>query len=668
MAKRMVMALAGNPNVGKSTIFNALTAARQHVGNWPGKTVEQKKGYFTRDGEEIEVVDLPGTYSLTAYSIEETVARDFIIKGGPDVVIDIIDAANIERNLYLTLQILELTDRVVIALNKQDIAKSQGVEIDEKKLSELLGVPVIPMIASHRAGLDELIETALSVAKGERKNSPLQVRYDRAVEARIREIEEKLKGLPLEGYPLRWLAVKLLEMDSAVVELVKNAGGKDILMDISGMEPLEGEHDVETVVPATLYEIIGGIVEKCVTYRDRGETTTDRLDRILTHKYLGLPILFLVYGLIFAVTFTLSTPLMGLIDSGFNILGDSTSSFLADMGAPSWLNGLIVKGIIAGVGGVMVFLPVILLFFFMFAIVENSGYMARAAFVMDRIMHKMGLHGKTFLPLLLGYGCNVPAIMATRTLENRKDRLIAILINPLIPCGARLGVMTFIVSIFFTGLMATLVMLSLIMISLGLVFLMGVIFRRFVLPGEHPPFLMELPPYQIPGIKDIALHTGERAWIFVKKAGTVIVAVSILIWIISNYPGEGIENSYAAMLGRSLEPLGAFMGFDWRIMVALIAGFGAKETTITTLGVLYASGGADGAGFITTITASLTPLTAYTFLLVQMIYVPCLATVAMIRKETGSWKWTGIAVGYTLLLAFILGTAVYGLGKLLGWG
>ena len=397
------------------------------------------------------------------------------------------------------------------------------------------------------------------------------------------------------------------------------------------------------------------------------KTVTDRLDRILTHKYLGLPILFLVYGIIFGITFTLSTPLMEWIDAGFNVLGKGTASLLGSSGTPAWLNGLVVDGIIAGVGGVKVFLPVIILFFFMFAIVENSGYMARAAFVMDRIMHKMGLHGKTFLPLLLGYGCNVPAIMATRTLENRKDRLIAILINPLIPCGARLGVMTFIVSIFFTGLTATLVMLSLIMISLGLVFLMGVLFRRFVLPGEHPPLLMELPPYQMPGIKDILIHTGERAWIFVKKAGTVIVVVSIVIWYLSNYPGADINSSYAAMLGRTLEPIGSLMGFDWRIMVALIAGFGAKETTITTLGVLYASGGG-GAGFIAGITASLTPLIAYTFLLVQMIYVPCLATVAIIKKETGSWKWTGFAVGYTLVLAFILGALVYGMGKLLGWG
>ncbi len=668
MADGKIIALAGNPNVGKSTVFNALTGARQHVGNWPGKTVEQKTGYFRMEGEKIEVVDLPGTYSLTAYSIEETVARDFIIKGKPDVVIDILDAANIERNLYLTLQILELTDRVVVALNKIDIAKAQGIEIDADKLSQLLGVPVVPMVASHKSGLEELTEAAMAVANEDIKTSPIKIEYDRAVEARIEKIEGMLKNLPLNDYPMRWLAVKLLEMDSAVVELVEKAGGKDILMDIGGMEPLGGEHDIETVIPARLYEIIGGIVEKCVTYREHGETFSDRLDRILTHKYLGLPILFLVYGLIFGITFTLSTPLMNLIEVGFNMLGSATSSFLTGAGAPQWLDGLIVKGIIAGVGGVMVFLPVIILFFFMFAMVENSGYMARAAFVMDRIMHKMGLHGKTFLPLLLGYGCNVPAIMATRTLENRKDRLIAILINPLIPCGARLGVMTFIVSIFFTGLMATLVMLSLIMISLGLVFLMGVIFRRFLLPGEHPAFLMELPPYQMPGIKDIALHTWERAWIFVKKAGTVIVVVSIVIWLLSNYPGNGIENSYAAMLGRALEPLGALMGFDWRIIVALIAGFGAKETTITTLGVLYASGSTGGEGFIATITASLTPLTAYTFLLVQMIYVPCLATVAMIRRETGSWKWTGFAVGYTLLLAFILGTATYGIGKLLGWG
>jgi len=667
MNGKEVMALAGNPNVGKSTIFNALTGARQHVGNWPGKTVEQKKGYFELNGEKIEVVDLPGTYSLTAYSIEETVARDFIIKDKPDVVIDILDASNIERNMYLTLQILELTDRVVVALNKTDIAEAQGVEIDAEKLSQLLGVPVIPLIATHKSGIDRLVKTAFDIAKGEKKTTPLKIEYNRAVEGRIEKIELMLKSLPLEGYPLRWLAIKLLEMDSAAVELVKKAGGKDILIDISGMEPLEGEHDIETVVPETLYEIIGKIVDESVIYKEKGETLTDRLDRVLTHKYLGLPILFLVYGLIFGITFALSTPLMEWIDTGFNVLGRRVASLLSSSGAPAWLNGVIVDGIIAGIGGVMVFLPVIILFFFMFAIVENSGYMARAAFVMDRIMHKMGLHGKTFLPLLLGYGCNVPAIMATRTLENRKDRLIAILINPLIPCGARLGVMTFIVSIFFTGLAATLVMLSLIMISLGLVFLMGVLFRKFVLPGEHPPFLMELPPYQMPGIMDILIHTGERAWIFIKKAGTVIVAVSIVIWYLSNYPGANINSSYAAMLGRTLEPVGSLMGFDWRIMVALIAGFGAKETTITTLGVLYASGGSS-AGFIAGITASLTPLVAYTFLLVQMIYVPCLATVAIIKKETGSWKWTGIAVGYTLLLAFILGVLVYGIGKLLGWG
>jgi len=663
----IVIALAGNPNVGKSTVFNALTGARQHVGNWPGKTVEQKKGYLEIGGERIEVVDLPGTYSLTAYSIEEIVARDFIIKDKPDVVIDILDASNIERNLYLTLQILELTDRVVVALNKTDIADTEGVETDAEKLSQLLGVPVVPLVATKKSGIEHLVKTAIQVAKGEIKTSPIEISYDRDVEERIKEIEKMLAPVPLKDYPLRWLAVKLLEMDSAVVEMVEKAGGKEILMDISAMEPLTGEHDIETVVPATLYDIIDGIAEKCLVYRNTEESFTSRLDRILTHKYLGLPILFLVYGTIFGITFALSYPLMGWIDSGFNSLGNATTSFLSSSGAPLWLNNLIVDGIIAGVGGVMVFLPVIILFFFMFAVVENSGYMARAAFVMDRIMHHMGLHGKTFLPLLLGYGCNVPAIMATRTLENKKDRLIAILINPLIPCGARLGVMTFIVSIFFKGMMATLVMLSLIAISLLLVFLMGIIFRKFVLPGEHPPFLMELPPYQMPYIKDILILTGERAWIFIKKAGTIIVAVSIVIWYLSNYPGGDINSSYAAMIGRALQPVGSLMGFDWRIIVALIAGFGAKETTITTLGVLYASSGG-GPGFISGITASFTPLVAYTFLLVQMIYVPCLATVAIIRKETGSWKWTGVAVGYTLLLAFILGSLTYGIGKLLGWG
>ena len=664
---RITVALEGNPNVGKSTLFNALTGMRQHVGNWPGKTVEKKEGVCKYKGKILEIVDLPGTYSLTAYSIEEMIARDFVIHERPDVVVDIVDASNLERNLYLALQILELTDKVVIALNMMDVAEAKGLEIDIQRLSEILGVPVIPTVADKRRGIDDLLSAVVGVAEGKIKRRPYKLDFGRHLERQIEEIEGMLKDVDLGEHPSRWFAIKLLENDSEVIQIAKDLKyGQRILEKIDAIRKSEIHHEIEVEIVDKRYEIVDKIVKDVLRKRRvPREDITDKIDRVVTHKVFGLPILLGIFAGIFWITFNVSAPLMDAFEGFFGWLGEVTGVWMTSFNAPGWLVSLIVDGVIAGVGGVMVFLPLIAVFFLIFAFLEDWGYMARAAFVMDRIMHAIGLHGRTFLCLLMGYGCNIPGIMATRTLEHRKDRLIAMLINPLIPCGARLGVMTFLVAIFFGGNMAMMVMLSLIVLNLALVVLMGLLLRRFVLPGEHPAFIMELPPYHKPTIRGLAIHTWERAGVFVRRAGTIIVLVSIVIWALSSFPiGAKLSSTYAGQLGKLFEPLGSLMGFDWRVMVALIFGFAAKEMTIATLGVLY--GFEEEAALATALVRSWTPLIAYTFLVVQMIYVPCLPCVAVLKRETNSWRWTIFGVGSTLLLALAVGMAIHTLGLCLG--
>lgn len=663
MSEQITVALEGNPNVGKSTVFNALTGMRQHVGNWPGKTVEKKEGVCEHRGKTLNIIDLPGTYSLTAYSIEEMIARDFVIKENPDVVVDIVDASNLERNLYLAFQTLELTGKVVVALNMVDIAEAKGLKIDAQRLSEILGVPVIPTVADKRRGIEDLLSAVVDVAEGKVKTKPRRIVFDPHVERQIKEIEEVSKKAGIREYPLRWLAIKLLENDPEVVNMTKSLkGGQRILEKVNALRRVEIHHDFETELADERYDYIGTIMKEfLVRERIPKEEITDKIDSVVTHRLFGLPILLAIYACVFLITFNVSAPLMDAFDALFGWLGESTGFWMAALNTPEWLTGLIVDGIIAGVGGVMVFLPLIAVFFLMYAFLEDWGYMARAAFVMDRIMHAIGLHGRTFLCLLCGYGCNIPGIMATRTLEHRKDRLIAILVNPLIPCGARLGVMTFLVAIFFRGTMATLAMLSLIVLSLALVVLMGLSLRKLVLRGEHPPFVMELPPYHRPTITGLAMHTWERAGVFVKRAGTIIVLVSVLVWVLSSFPsGAELGDTYAGQLGRLFEPLGKLMGFDWRIMLALLFGFAAKEMTIATLGILY--GFEEEETLAAALTASWTPFVAYTFLVVQMIYVPCLASVAVMKRETNSWKWTVFGVGYSLILALIMGMLVYAVG------
>jgi ferrous iron transport protein B len=661
--KTIRVALAGNPNVGKSTIFNLLTGFHQHVGNWPGKTVEKKQGTCHLPDCVLECVDLPGTYSLTAHSAEEVIARDYVLRERPDVVVVIVDASNIERNFYLLAQMLELTDRVVVALNMMDLAGVKGYRIFPHKLEDALGVPVVPMVARRAQGCQELLQAIAEVTTGGgRGPSPRPLRYGRA-EPTLAALREIIAGQELGGYPAHWIALKMLEGDEEVERLEQQELPEET-RDRLHRVLLEHEHGPALVADARyawIEEVLSAGMERPA---HSVITFTDRIDHIVTHRFLGLPILLAIFVALFWLTFKVSSPLSDRLDAGFARISGWTAEGLA--GGPAWLVSLLADGVIPGVGGVLTFLPIILIFFLFLGVLEDSGYMARAAFVMDRIMHAMGLHGKAFLSLLVGYGCNVPGIMATRVLETERDRLLAILVNPLIPCAARIGVAAFFVGAFFPPALRTPVMASLYALSLAMVILAGFLLRRIVLPGEESPFMMELPLYRSPGLRNLAIFTGWRLLAFLKKAGTVILGISVLIWLLSSFPvGADLPRTYLGRLGFWLEPAGKLLGLDWRMSVALLTGVAAKETSLATLGVLYH---AEGESLGQALRHSTTPLVALVFVVLQLLYIPCLATVAVMRSETNSWRWTALGVVYPLLLAGGLGLLLFHAGKALGFG
>ena len=715
----IVIALAGNPNAGKTTIFNQLTGSRQKVGNWPGVTVEKKEGSLSHKGHLIKVVDLPGIYSLTAYSIEELVARDYILDQKPDVVVDVLDASNLERNLYLATQLIELNIKLVFAMNMVDVAKKRGHVVDYDHLSRLLGVPIVQTVGTRGQGIEALLDKVLEVVQDEDQVSRhIHVNYGHEIEEEILAIREVLKKDPKINsycYP-RWTAVKLLEGDPQVTKWIQ---GSPLAKEILAQVEKSKEHiisimddDPETLIAEARYGFISGALKETTKLSSVAKKTiSDTIDQFVTNRLLGYPLFLFFMYLLFQLTFSLGQYPVSWIEYGLEKLSVWASGVIP----PGPVQGLVIEGVIGGVGGVMVFLPNILLLFLGISILEDTGYMARAAFIMDKVMHALGLHGKSFIPLLMGFGCNVPAIMAARTLESRRDRLLTILINPLMSCSARLPVYVLIAGAFFPGREAD-VIFSIYILGVILAVLVGRVLSKTLFKGDAAPFVMELPPYRLPTLKSLVIHMWDRAKIFLKKMGGVVLVFSIVIWFLGayprdvrfshDYPGEikmlearlqsgdlspgekeaveqrighlqekmhmeRLSASYIGQIGHAVEPILKLLGFDWRLGVSLITGFVAKEVVVSTLGVLYQAE-EDGHGTKSlreALAASgLTPLSAYAFLVFVLIYVPCMVTVITIWRETGSMGWTAFSVSYLVGLAWAVSFVIVSVGRLLSVG
>jgi len=725
MAKTLTIALAGNPNSGKTTIFNNLTGGHQKVGNWPGVTVEKKEGTAIHNGYTIRVVDLPGTYSLTAYSQEEIIARNYIIEEKPDLVVDVIDASNLERNLYLASQLIDLGVKLVFTLNMIDVAQARGQIIDHEQLAVLMGVPCIPTVGSKNEGTRELLEAIVRVAEDrESITRHIHIDYGRELEGEITTLQGSIRAAQpsMDEHHARWMGIKLLENDEEVIKAIEKKPRTKAVLDqrkhsTEHLQKILGD-DPETLIADRRYGFIHGALTETLrhTRKDR-RYLSDRVDTVLTNRLLGFPIFIFFIWAMFQLTFNLGNYPMAWIDAGVGLL----AQFVGGLMGEGLLRGLVVDGIISGVGGVAVFLPNIFILFFCIALFEDTGYMARAAFIMDKIMHTLGLHGKSFIPMIMGFGCNVPAIMATRVLESRRDRILTMLINPLISCSGRLPVYVLIAGALF-GARAGNVIFSIYLIGIAMAILMGQIFKRTLFRGEIAPFVLELPPYRMPTLRGTVIHMWERGSIFIKKMGGVILVGSIVVWALSSFPQtvdysrdyeaqkgrihqeyavviQGAEQEQAAALteerdrkiaevetlkkkefqeksllgrlGKGIAPVLRPLGFDWRAGVALLTGFVAKEIVVSTFGVLYQVGGEAGEeseSLRAAISKNMTPLVGYAFMIFVLAYTPCVATVAVIRRESGSWGWTAFAVGYGIALAWILAFVIYRGGMLLGLG
>jgi ferrous iron transport protein B len=790
--KKITAALVGNPNSGKTTIFNNVTGGRQHVGNYPGVTVEKKEGYKNLGDKEFAIIDLPGTYSLTAYSQEEVVTRNFIVNDKPDVVIDILDASNLERNLYLTIQLLELEHPLLLALNMVDVAEDLGVKIDDSKLSQCLnGAPVVRTIGVRNEGTDAMLLAAAEASDNKQSNG-FKLDYGSDVEEAIKKLEPLLAALHNEiKFPVRWLALKLLENDANIKKSLAKLSNSDSVINECDKIRIELSHkigeDVELFVAGQRYQFVGKVYQQIADVRDaHAITTSDKIDKVLTNRLFGLPIFFGLMWVVFNLVFTIGDIPSGWIEDAFGKLGEFIGSAMSD--GP--LKSLVVDGIIGGVGGVLTFVPGIILLFLAISILEDTGYMARAAFIMDRMMRRFGLHGKSFIPLLLGFGCSVPAIMGSRMLENPRDRMITILVSPLMSCSAKLPVYTVLIAAFFDPSVAGNVLFSIYILGIVLLMIMASIYRKTLFKGESEPFVMELPPYRVPTVKSIVLHMWERSSLYLKKAGTIILAASILMWFLTNYPseveyskdydaltvqaeetytrqvgeevlaplniedieqneqltalvgeiqdvntgfdeataeleedsaeyveletaktekmqqietdnpelyasaakyvelttsleeekthlqneqtGEKLEKSYSGQLGKFVEPVIQPLGFDWRVGVSLVAGVTAKEVVLSTMGTIYSLGETDenskSLKHALAQDPNLNPLVAYSLMVFVLIYSPCLAALAVMKRETNSWKWPAFSLLYGTALAWVVTFIVYQGGKLLGFG
>ncbi len=711
--------LAGNPNSGKTTLFNYLTGARQHVGNYPGVTVDIKKGTLTHDNQQLSVVDLPGTYSLTAYSEEELVARDYLVNEQPDVVVDIVDGSNLERNLYLTCQFLELGVPLVIALNMVDVAEKRGISINTEKLSRLLGVPVIPIVARSGRGVDELLDTVITVSR-EKEHPPTLLRYGPDIDQGLREIVPLIEQNKLltSTYPARWTGLKILENDEQILDKAMRANGALTRQLVKRSEilthHLQSTIDAypEAVIADHRYGFIKSILRQGVVTRSFDMDrlyASDRIDKVVTNRVLGPLIMAMILFGLYSFTFNYSTFLVDWLSSFFEYISSIVETTLPD--GP--IKSMLISGVIDGVGGVLGFVPIIMFMFFGIAVLEDSGYLARVAFMMDRIFHFFGLHGSSVMPFIvsggIAGGCAVPGVMATRTLRSPKERMATLLTVPFMNCGAKLPVLTLLIGAFFSAHQARYMFLA--TVAAWLVALLAAKFLRMtVLKGESTPFVMELPPYRFPTLRGLLIHTWERTWQYIKKAGTVILGISILLWALMTYPGlpadqtaqfdamrqqvssagssdnaaellkiNGLEaeaalrHSIAGRIGIGLESISRYAGFDWRTNIALVGGFAAKEVIVSTLGTAYSLGEVDPEN-ATSLTDRLTkdphwnPVVALSVLAFIMFYAPCFVTVVAIANEAGSWKWAFFSMGFNTLFALCISIAIYQIGTLLGLG
>ncbi|MFW6082432.1 MAG: ferrous iron transport protein B [Chloroflexota bacterium] len=659
--RSILVALAGQPNVGKSTLFNLLTGLNQHVGNWPGKTVERKEGTFDFEGTRYRVVDLPGTYSLTASSAEEVITREFIVKERPDVVVALVDAAILERSLYLVAELIPLPAPVIVALNMMDVAEQEGVHIEPQVLEAALGAPVVPMVATRNEGVRELLTTIDEVARGEYPYDPSLPHIREDHRDVLEAVQSAIDGCVPGPYPEDWIALKLLEGDEKTTAMMNTCLPTDRRQELHGI--LLDHDDALVAVASGRYEWIGRMIRAAVTRPTTGPIgLTGKLDRWATHPLWGLVLMAGILGLVFWLTYAVGTPLQGLLDS-YVVSGLTDVTRLLLSGGPAWLSDLVADGVIGGVGAMLTFLPILVIFFAVMGILEDVGYLARAAYVMDGFMHLMGLHGKSFLPLFLGFGCNVPSVLGARVIESKRARLLTILLAPLVPCTARMTVIAFLAPAFF-GSAATLVSWGMILLALAVLALSGVLINKMLFGGERAAFIMELPIYHLPNWRTIGMRVWQRSLSFIRKAGTLILAVSLVVWALSTLPGGDIETSYLARIGRLFQPVGELMGFDWRLTVALLTSFIAKENSIATLGVLY--GGGTGEGLANRLAATFSASTALAFLTVQMLFIPCAATVAVIRQETRSWRWTSFDLAFLLAVSLAGGIGIYWIARLLG--
>jgi ferrous iron transport protein B len=684
---RIVIALAGNPNSGKTTLFNTITGARQHVGNYPGVTVEKKEGKCRFEDRDLTLVDLPGTYSLTAYSIEEIVARNFITNEKPDVVVDVIDASNLERNLYLGVQLIELGVPVVFAFNMSDVARARGFEFDLEMLARLLGAPIVQTVGHRKTGMDTLLRTALRVADAGRPARPPDIHYGPDIEHALAAILALLEGRAVfaDGNEARWTAVKLLENDAEVTGRFEDpALLAAVKSEQARIETVLGD-SAEMIIADHRYGFISGACQGAVrsTIETR-HTRSDRVDEIVIHRVWGLPIFLGLMYLVFWLTFAVGGPPMDWLDGLFAWLGAAVSGWWP-AGSPSLLRSLLVDGMIAGVGGVIIFLPNILFLFLAIAILEDSGYMARAAFMMDRLMHKIGLHGKSFIPMLTGFGCSIPGIMATRTLENHRDRMTTMLVLPLISCGARLPIYALIIPAFFPAGWHAPMLWSIYLIGIALAIVCAKVLRATVFRGESVPFVMELPPYRLPTLKGVLIHMWERAGLYLRKAGTIILGLSIILWALTTFPrsdpaapgatpaerqAAALSHTLAGRVGHAMEPVIRPLGFDWRIGTAMIGAFAAKEVFVAQMGIVHAvgEGEADSEPLRAKLKAQYSPLVGFCIMLFMLISAPCVATIAATKRESNSWKWALLQLGGLTLLAYVITLIVYQTGRLLGLG